>query len=353
MASELVPRCGNDKKLAESLLDFVVNVAAKEDEDWLETTLTQRDGENHPPFRTYNSTWPFELKVRSWLPVTDDEEKIVGQAPANEANLRPLLGSFWLQNNPSGIDLLHRVFGFRQLTLMLENMEPDVESNLVHLLQDPDLVKSTVANLDLVKATIANPEIAKILSEAGTQEIQEIREQLDQRKRQREVGERNNELGHAVQEAVKEAVESLGLNLELVDWGFDYEVFPDGASFTFEVGSYFLEVKATTTRDVRLTPTQAEKACNYPDRFVLCVVDLFGQQIKEVWQPADILPHAKITTNIGGELEEIYEGVAEFSDSAKLVHLRNEQLLRYGVSVDLWDKGVPIDTWVQSLTNSR
>ena len=354
LANELVPRCGNDENLAELLLGFVVNVAAKEDPEWhnaCSITLRPRDGEE-VQFQTFNSTWPFELKVRSWIPVVDEEGKIVGQVPANEANLRPLLGEEWLQDNSPGIDLLHRAFGFRQLTLMLESMDKGVERDLVQLLQDPDLVKSVAANLDLIKATVSNPEVARILSEAEAGEIQEIREELDKKKRQIEIRTRNSNFGHAVQEAVKKAVEALGLRLELVDWGYDYEVFPDGASFTFEVGSYFLEVKATTTRDVRLTPTQANKAWHEPDRFVLCVVDLFGQQIKEAWEPADIVPWAKFVTWIGGEFEEIHKGVTSFSDTAKPVHLRNEEMLRYGVSVDLWSQGVSIAEWVRSLPGS-
>ena len=357
LSNELVPRCGNKLELAELLLDFIVNVAAKEDPDWhntRRTTFTPRDGEE-VKFQTYNSTWPFELKVQSWVPVVDkegEEKKIVGQVSANEANLKPLLGDEWLKENLAGIDLLHRAFGFRQLTLMLENMAPDVETDLVQLLQDPDLVKSAAANLDLVKATVSNPEVARILSEAKAEEIQEIQEELDKKKRQVEIRNRNSNFGHAVQEAVKKAVEVLGLRLELVDWGYDYEVFPDGASFTFEVGSYFLEVKATTTRDVRLTPTQANKAWHEPERFVLCVVDLFGQRIKENWEPADIVPWAKIVTRIGGQFEEIHRGVTSFSDTAKPVYLRNEEMLRYGVSVDLWSQGVSIAEWVHSLSRA-
>ena len=175
---------------------------------------------------------------------------------------------------------------------------------------------------------------------------------MDKKKHQIEIRNRNNKFGHAVQEAVKKAVEALGLRLELVDWGYDYEVFPDGASFTFEAGSYLLEVKATTTRDVRLTPTQANKAWHEPERFVLCVVDLYGQQIKEDWEPADIVPWTRIVTRIGGEFEEIHKGVTSFSDTAKPVHLRNEEMLRYGVSMDLWSQGVSIAEWVHSMSRS-
>ena len=222
LSNEVVPRCGNHQELAQLLLDFVVNVASREDQGWNNTSLVTsrtRDGEDEVPFRTYNSTWPFELKVRSWIPVVDEEEKIVGQAPANEVNLKPLLGQDWLQDNLPGIDLLHQVFGFRQFTLMLENLESDVESDLVRLLQDPDMVKSAAANIDLIKATVSNPEIARILTEAEAEDIREIQDELDKKKRQVEIRNRNNNFGHAVQEAVKQALEALDLRLELVDWG--------------------------------------------------------------------------------------------------------------------------------------
>ena len=104
---------------------------------------------------------------------------------------------------------------------MLEGMDSGVERGLVQLLQDPDLVKSVAANLDLIKATVSNPEVARILSEAEAGEIQEIREELDKKKRQIAITTRNSNFGHAVQEAVKKAVEALGLRLELVDWGYD------------------------------------------------------------------------------------------------------------------------------------
>lgn len=364
LSNELVPRCGNNEALAKLLLGFVTNVAAKEDEGWGDTwtvNLRTQTGEQHPPFQSYSSTWPFELKVRSWVPVPfwdehEERERIV-PTPATAANLRELLDPAWLRNNPPARDFLQRVFGFRPLTLLaLENLEPEVENNLVRLSEYPNLVNLAVANLDAVKAAVENPEAAQLLLEAGAEKIQEIWADLDVKKRQAEVRTRNNNFGHAVQAAVKKAVESLGLNLELVDSGFDYEVFPDNSSFSFEVGSYFLEVKSTVSRDVRLTPKQAETACKHSDRFVLCVVDLEGfpeAHSKVDWQAADVVPYAKIVTKIGGRFEEIYKGVTGFADTRNQVHLRNEEQLRYGVSPDIWEKGVSIAEWVESLKGSN
>ena len=353
-AGDLVNRCGNDRDIAKLLLDFVVNVAAKESQGWRETkTVTGNKAGKPVEVRLYGVAWPFELKMRNWVPIPVGEKgnESFAQAPANEANLRELLDYSWLKNNPDGIDFLHRVFGFKQLALMVENLEAEVEESLVTLLQDQDLVKSAVENLDAVKAAIENPEAVKLLSEAGADEIQQIRAEIQQRNEQAQMRERNRSFGHAVQVAVKEALESHGLDLVLVDRGFDYEVFPslEEALFRFTVGSYFLEVKATISRDVRLTPMQAETAYYHRDRFVLCVVDLEGQQIKDVWEPADVLPHARIVTNIGGDVEEIYEGVDALANSGNPVRLRNEQMLRYGISPELWYNGLSIEEWVQSL----
>jgi hypothetical protein len=41
-----------------------------------------------------------------------------------------------------------------------------------------------------------------------------------------------------------------------------------------EIGPWMMEVKATTSGDVRMTPTQAETASNERERYLLCVVDL-------------------------------------------------------------------------------
>lgn len=136
----------------------------------------------------------------------------------------------------------------------------------------------------------------------------------------------------------------------MVDHGFDYEVFPlDDACFSFQVGSYFLEVKATTSGDVRLTPLQAETAATYPNRFVLCVVDLRGKPLLDSWTSNQIEPLAHVVTAIGQEVGIVYEDVDELTGPDMPIRLRNENQLRYGVAVSLWESGLSIDRWIQSL----
>ena len=361
LSTDIVNSCGHDTDLAKRLLDFVLNVAAREDSSWLKIKeVTGNRSGDQVKLSLRGATWPFELKVRSWVPVSIGEEgnESFAPAPANEANLRELLDPSWLQNNPYGIDLLHRVFGFKQSALMIENLEPDVESNLVKLLQDPTLIKSAGANLDVVKAAVENPEVVKLLSEAEPDEIQEISEELKKRNRQAEIREHNRSFGHAVQAMLAEVIQLHGLDLQLVDRGYDYEVLPgqadsslDDELFSFEVGSYFLEVKTTTTGDVRLTSLQAQTASDDSDRFVLCVIDLRGQEIPESWELAEVKQSAKIVTNIGNDIFKVYEGVDKLA-SSNPVRLHNEKLLRYGVSTKLWENGISIDKWVKSLVEA-
>ena len=354
LATELVNRCGYDKCLAKFLLKFVLNVAAKEDQGWRESHVVNgnRSGEQEQ-LTLFKAIWPFELKVRSWVPVPIEEEgrERFAPTPANEAHLRELLEPDWLQNNPHAIDLLHRVFGFKRLALMIENLEPDVESNLVKLLQEPDAMKSAVENLDAIKAIAENPEVMSLISEVEPDEIQKLSEEFKKQKQQARMREDNRNFGHAVQGVLAEAIESYGFVPKLVDRGFDYEVSLDDAPFSFDVGSgsYFLEVKATTTGEVRLTPLQAKTASDYPDRFVLCVIDLREPGIPESWEFFDVKPFAKIVTNIGKDISKVYKGVDGFTSVDGLVRLRNEQQLRYGVSAKLWEKGISIDEWIKSL----
>ena len=151
-----------------------------------------------------------------------------------------------------------------------------------------------------------------------------------------------------------------GLDLQLVDRGYDYKVLPDQADsslddapFSFEIGSYFLEVKTTTTGDVRLTPLQAQTASDDSDRFVLCVIDLRGQDIPESWELAKVKQSAKIVTNIGNDIFKVYEGVDKLASVGNPVRLHNEQQLRYGVAQELWENGISIDKWVKSLRTKK
>ena len=352
LPSELVQRCGQEQKLAKKLLAFVVNVAAREDQNWrsFDSTNATQAGEQ-VQLAIRSSIWPFELKTRPWIPVrteeADGKEKWVA-TPPTESNLRELLNDKWLKDNPEAVNLLHDVFGFSRLPLMLDTLDPaerrEAEGHLVNLL----------ANLDVMRSAAQNPDAVRLIGDAEPTTLKEIKEQLEERNRQAEITEANRNFGYAAQEALANAIRACHLKLDLIDRGYDYEVSSlDDAVFRFEVGTYFLEVKASTTGDVRLTPLQAKTASEYPDRFVLCVIDLRGHEVKQWWTPDEVKPFAKIVTGVGSSVVEVYQEVDSLATPGKPVRLRNEQQLRYGIATDVWEDGISIDEWVQSLQTAN
>ena len=92
LATDLVQRCGERVELAKLLLDFVLNVAAREDQSWREMGNVAGNRSGASVSLTLNkSIWPFELKVRSWIPVKAPDADDIAPMPANESNLRSIL----------------------------------------------------------------------------------------------------------------------------------------------------------------------------------------------------------------------------------------------------------------------
>ena len=131
---------------------------------------------------------------------------------------------------------------------------------------------------------------------------------LVSRKKTEDDVNRNRTLGLAVQEVVRQCLESRGFELELIDHGYDYDVnSPDGdtlldGAYRLGIGPWMMEVKATTSGDVRMTATQAERATIEPDPYSLCVVDLRNTSDEErhgPWTAAIVEPRIRIFAHVG------------------------------------------------------
>ena len=161
----------------------------------------------------------------------------------------------------------------------------------------------------------------------------------------------------AIQDAIRQALEARNLTLTLIDRGYDFEVLPQtedvltGAGCRIEVGPYLLEVKATTTGQARMTPTQAATASAEASRYVLCVIDLrevSEERLDGEWFAADVEPLAVLVKDIGNEVAETCQHVERARESD--VAIRNEEALRYEAPVAVWQRGVSIGDWVQQLS---
>lgn len=240
----------------------------------------------------------------------------------------------WLTGNDAAVELLSRFFGFTALELRL--------LSTVSSAADRRRVENELAKI--VQALGSDPEKYGQL----VFDLANVQEREAQK-------ERNRRFGFAVQQAIERYLDKRGLHPELIDRGYDYDLFfeaptPDAGTHHFQMGDYLLEVKATTTGEVRLTPLQAQTASEQLDRFILCVVDLRGLERDKIdgdWTPEDVELRARIVVQVGSLTGESHD-LVEQAKGCK-VGIRNDAALRYGVPVAIWQSGSALAEWVDSL----
>jgi len=339
LPSELISRAAADQNNAKLLLGLVLCHIARSDPSWRETQLVvgRREGKD-VQCRVRRSLWLGDLLYRAWLPAKGEDGKTIS-VTASAAAIKPLLEPSWLTSNDSAIDLLTMHFGFNPLELRITAAAADPAAR----------AKLEEGLAALVQLAGANPEVYAKLAE-----------DLVARKKSEEDVNRNRTLGLAVQEVVRQCMENRGFKLELIDRGYDYDVaLPDGdplldGAYRLEIGPWMMEVKATTSGDVRMTPTQAERASIEPDRYLLCVVDLRNTSNEErcgPWTTDFVEPRARIFPHVGASVAPTWALVEEAVDS--IVGIRNEKVLRYSVPPSVWESGLRLNDWAISVISAQ
>ena len=322
---------------AQALLGLVVCYVARADDTWRThraVSLRTPDGELVADVTP--SLWLVDLLTKQWIPVEENDETT--HHPPNRELVRDLLDPLWLVNNPDGVDLLVQHFGMDALEVRLIGAAPAEEER--QALRDG---------------------LARIVEIVGGE--REAIEQLAATagRKQREVN-RMRAIGLAVQKATRRVLESKELDVEEVDRGYDYKVTPievvggddpEDSTVRFSVDEYLVEIKTTTTVEVRLTPLQAETAATLPERFVLCVVDLrdFDGDIDTTdWDTCDVSDWLRFVP--GGELAVAATLQLVNSAGQEEIPLRNAHSLRYAVRADLWADGMTLEGWLASIRGS-
>lgn len=124
--------------------------------------------------------------------------------------------------------------------------------------------------------------LSAVLDDPGTQEI--ARQHLEQKR----ITERNRKVGAQLEQLVKTALESEHITVLRTGIGSDYEVEYDfienGQEQALIIGKYLLEIKSTSTGDVRMTLAQGNKAVNLSSEYngyILSVCQLSSDNICE------------------------------------------------------------------------
>lgn len=333
---EVINHCV-DAEHAAALLGFVVDCLAREDGTWMdERAVLGRRGGQDATIKLRDALWLGDLRSRAWVPAAVGEQGETARVRATAESLRGLLDAAWLLGNPFAVQLLSECFGFDALELQLLGIAPDEGDRQVLRDQLARLVEASAGRTDLLATALAAVE-------------------AEQRKTKTVEALRN--FGLAVQDAVRDALREHGLEVELVDRGFDFKVAVDAgdvaedlAIASFQVCEWLVEVKATVREEVALTPLQARTAGQEPDRFILCVVNL--QAIPDAATPvSDLVPlvreNARFILDLGPDAALTIGHVA--AAAAGQVGIKYDQHLRYTVRQSRWADGMTLDSWVQSI----
>ena len=335
--TEVIQRCEDSWERASLLLGFILTYIALHDPHWHQhrAVTAKRSGEE-VPLIVREALWVAELQRRAWVPM--EGEKGIEKVMPSPASLGPLLHdhSEWLIGNDAGIELLIECFGFDMLDLRLQAL--------------PEGVKGDVSD-----------RLAKLVQMGG--DNREFYERLvaeaETRRKREEEKERNKKFGLAVQEAIEKYLLGLGLDVDVIDNGYDLDVavpedvpLIEAGTHTCSVGPYHVEIKATTSGDVRLTPAQA-KVASEDDRFVLCVVDLRGcnpARLTGPWSADDVVPLATMVAGLRSTVGETHSLVE--AATRQEIAIRNEKQLRYAVPPRVWREGNAIESWVDEIAPS-
>ena len=285
-----------------------------------------------PDHRACNSLTPFRcpravhrwirVKVRSWIPVKAPDAEAIAPMPANESNLREILDPSWLKGNRDAVDLLHRVFGFRQLTLLLDSVGSEIEDDLVELLQFPELVKAAASNPDAVKfvSELKQTDVALDSVRDFVKDVTEddrLLEHLANRREQRRQVHENQNLGATIETLVKDNLKAAGFSVRRTGIGSDFEIALDtghlgNLHITKETRSWLVEVKATRDLRVRMTDVQARTAVREGDRFLLCVVPVDSDDI--IAESVDIWSVMRFVSGLGQRLAVICDDLGGYEE---------------------------------------
>lgn len=331
---EIINRCRVEPDYSRALLGLILCYAVPTDEAWRRTEVCEatRAGEDIV-IEVRPALWLADLKINRWVASQDDENKIVQDA-ANASSLDGLVDSTWLDPEGLVVVFLATFFGFNPLRLQLSRI-------------DDNTAKERIEGV-----------LARMVGTFGSdaEAYERVVEAMDARAKKENDVTRAQQLGAAVEKAIRASLRSHGLEIEVVFKGCDVKVIdqPDYAfediATSYEVDEYLIEIKATTTGAARMTPLQAKTASETSERYVLCVVDVGGvdkENLDEALTLDSIESLTRLVTDIGENVRETWTLVDEAS--ANTVRIRNEQALRYEVPPEIWQDGCTISEWVDSL----
>ena len=343
----IMARVRSSQRLARIFWKFLTEWLIAHDSDNLEAKDALCDcKETH---HYYPAEWLVPLANNRWVPLGGDKR---GQATAQ--SLADLLrGSGWepssLNESPAAVKLLEAI-GITRFDLVrafgaANEEERKNQDNILTGILD-------AAAGDTNRLIHAHQYIEDLKNDEALPNV--LQERREQRRRVHE----NQSLGKKVEDLVKASLQGEGFTVRRKPIGSDFEIEYDVVEKDEEVRievtgdsqTWLVEVKATRDQRVRMTDTQARKAADEGDGFLLCVVPV---ERDNTALELDYVQNAmRFVANIGNRVDKLCNDLDDFkelrdditSDESSGVQLEVESgMARVRVNGSVWqDDGFPL-----------
>lgn len=218
--------------------------------------------------------------------------------------------------------------------------------------------------LDQLSAKIYDSEEATIESVETILNDRSIRDLVLEKKREKEIVKRNQNVGNLVEELLRSELEAEGLSVRRRPIGSDFEVESDfidgGQEQLLDINQFILEVKATSTPFIRMTLRQGFESCRveHAHRYALCVVPL----AKDPMDEAAVRSNARFVIGIGtllrekveaaGKLKALEQTISPGSAGAVALDLVQSQI-KLRISSSVWESASSLSQFVEVLKSRR
>ena len=338
-AKGLIDTARKSRRRATELVRFLVEFAAEADEHAFEVCEVECEcGDTH---KTFRAAWLAPLRHRRWVPLDARGRR------GTTASAESLAGL--LADSPEVSEVLSGVQGGKLLDA-LKISRADLALRVVA--GDEDERLALIASMqDLAAAAGDMDRVRELATEI--REHPEIIDSIRERKIRRTKIQQNQEIGNLVEQLLRQELEGSGLTVRRTGIGSDFEVESDFVEEEREVGlelsgdrsTTLIEVKSTRIDQVKMTPTQAKRACKLGNGFALCVVPLSD----DAPTSETIREGLRVVFGIGAHLESAvsdYEFMQEAADAAReprgAVELEiREGQARFRIGRAVWDEGLP------------
>jgi len=180
----------------------------------------------------------------------------------------------------------------------------------------------------------------------------DLREMAQKHLEQKRLTKRNREVGARVEDLIKRALEAEHISVVRTGIGSDYEVEYDfvenGQEQGLAVGKYLVEVKATSTDDVRMTLTQGSFAVSPPSKYVgyiLCVCPVASDTFSEL----EIKNQARFIFDIGSAVKQALDSAQNLQIMENSLRGLEHQGVQLEIGVTQKRLRVSREAWLQGL----